>query len=380
MSEQILQRAPKVSVRKPPADTLRDVQPYLKEAGVTRLTCLTGMDRLGIPVYASIRPDSQSLAVDSGKGYEPEQAKCSAAMESLERWACDEAKLIEWEGYAVGNCVTDFPLTKGAHFNPTYPHLWTEAKAWTIRESVSVPLYTVKIYKEKIPLYRMCWQGTTNGLAAGNDIEEAICAGLYERIERDAVSLYMNGADSRIINNDSIEHEDCREMLEMCDNAGVGARVYEATSDIGVPVFGCIMVDRQINIGLYKGFGCHLDSHVAMRRAICEAAQSRAVFISGARDDMTHSKQQELRVHGASRNWDELLSTEPMYDYVPSCQELSNHDTIVCVEEMLKRQECGRVLVVQMLERPSLAVVRVLVPKLEGYWTTHLEIGRRALR
>ena len=58
----------------------------------------------------------------------------------------------------------------------------------------------------------------------------------------------------------------------------------------------CIMVDRQVpDIGLYKGYGCHLSSHIAVRRSICEAAQSRAVFIAGARDDMTVSKRRAFR-------------------------------------------------------------------------------------
>ena len=65
-------------------------RPYFDEVGITRVADITGMDRIGIPVYAAIRPDSKSLAVDSGKGITREQAKCSAVMEAIERWAQDE--------------------------------------------------------------------------------------------------------------------------------------------------------------------------------------------------------------------------------------------------------------------------------------------------
>lgn len=369
--------------RKAPLDTLRDIQGYLKEAGVTRLCNITGMDRIGIPVYASVRPDSQSLAVDSGKGFEPEQAKCSAAMESLERYWCDEAKLVEWEGYVIPNSVTDFPLARGAHFNPVYQHIWTEAKVWTSRDfgaARAVPYYFVKIYDKELPLYQMCWQSGTNGLASGNDMEEAICSGLYELIERDAVSIYMYGDSPKRIDLDSIEHEDCREMLDMCENTGIGVYVYDVTSNIDIPVFVCIMVDEQIQVGMYKGCGAHLDSHIAIRRAICEAAQSRAVFIAGARDDMAMTKQKTMRSMGTAMDWNASLSSEETTNYVSRCQELSNKDAIIYVEDILRKQKCGRVLVVEMCDKPNLAVVRVMVSGLEGYWNAHLERGRRALR
>ena len=38
-------------------------------------------------------------------------------------------------------------------------------------------------------------------------------------------------------------------------------------------------------MGLYHGYGTHLDPQVALIRAICEAAQGRLVFIAGSRDD-----------------------------------------------------------------------------------------------
>jgi ribosomal protein S12 methylthiotransferase accessory factor len=370
--------------KKAPADTLRDVAPYLKEAGVTRLCNLTGMDRIGIPVFASIRPDSQVLAVDSGKGFDPIQAKCSAAMESLERWAWDEAEVIDWEGYVIHNSVVDFPLTKGAHFNPAYPHRWTEAKVWTSEDAkVAVPYYCVKYYPKLIPMYQMCWHTSTNGLAAGNTVAEAICSGLYEVIERDAVSISMCRHERlKRLNLDSIEYDDCCEMLDMCENAGITVHISDVTSDIGVPAFMCIMVDRQVpDIGLYKGYGCHLSSHVALKRSICEAAQSRAVFIAGARDDMTVSKRRAFKQIALSRDWIESLLNERVQDYAPAPEmSMSDDDAILYVEELLKERGLGRVLVINMLERPHLAVVKVLVSGASGYWNVHLEPGKRAMR
>jgi ribosomal protein S12 methylthiotransferase accessory factor len=188
----------------------------------------------------------------------------------------------------------------------------------------------------------------------------------------------MDVGQPKWIDIDSIHHEDCAEMLDMCANAGVGTWVYEMTSNIGVPVFMTIMVDRQVNIGMFKGYGCHLNSHIAMRRSICEAAQSRAVFVSGARDDLTQARQKELHRFAKSQNWEAMLGKEKKCEYREMATDATDSEAIAIVENQLVSNGCGRVLVVELLNRPNLAVVRVLVSGLCGYWNGHLERGKRA--
>lgn len=360
---------------KNPADTLRDIQSHLSEAGVTRLADITGMDRIGIPVYASIRPDSKSLAVDSGKGTTWIYAKCSAAMESIERWACDEIEIPSTTGIPK---EIDFPLSRGASVYTSLQHRCVFAKEWTGGEEARVPYYCVKLYSAQLPMYQMCWQSGTNGLASGNDIEEAICSGLFELIERDGVSLYMYNKEPKKIRNESIDYPECRGMLCKCEDAGIGVHLYNVTSNIGIPVYACIMIDRRLDVGMYKGYGCHLSSRIAIRRSICEAAQSRCVFISGARDDMTWNKYTTLMGVAGERNWDEFLSNEPSHEYIPQEETaMSNHDKILYAEELLRRHGCGRVLVVEFMNKPAVAVVRVLVAGLAGYWNKYLEPNKR---
>ena len=69
----------------PPEETLARIRPHFATVGITRLADITGLDRLGVPIWCSIRPDSSTLAVDSGKGATPVAAATSAAMEALER-------------------------------------------------------------------------------------------------------------------------------------------------------------------------------------------------------------------------------------------------------------------------------------------------------
>ena len=66
--------------------------PRLKAMGITRLANLTGLDVLGIPVAAAVRPNSRSLAVHQGKGLTLAAAKISALMEAAEAY---HAEFIE---------------------------------------------------------------------------------------------------------------------------------------------------------------------------------------------------------------------------------------------------------------------------------------------
>ena len=52
--------------------------------GITRLAEVTGLDRIGIPVWMAIRPNSRTLAVSQGKGLTDAAAQASALMEAAE--------------------------------------------------------------------------------------------------------------------------------------------------------------------------------------------------------------------------------------------------------------------------------------------------------
>jgi YcaO-like protein with predicted kinase domain len=369
--------------QKKPEDTLRDVQPYLDEAGVTRLAELTGMDRIGIPVYAAIRPDSKSLAVDSGKGTTKEQAKCSAAMEAIERWAHDEYQLRGHEPH--GTVAYKFPMVHGAVLSKDFNHhKWLQAVYYTSQESVYVPYYHVYNYEKRLPLYEQCWQSGTNGLAAGNTREEAILQGLYEIIERDAITLWMTrgarSGESRRIDDDEIYEPEIRRLLDMCIEAGVEVFIHEATTDIGIPVYFCLMVDCRADIGAYKGYGCSLDSNIAMQRSICEAAQSRAVFLTGGRDDMRWRKHlYESQIVSNKQRLAELDAEEshPYEPHVP-WKEDSIEGKIKTMDELLVANGCGHVIVADILNREHVCVVKVMAEGLEGYWNPYLQLGKRA--
>ena len=77
---------------KDPVDTYDSNEEKLRTAGITRITEITHLDRVKIPVFSSIRPTAQSggVSVYAGKGATVEQARASAMMEGFERYSAEK--------------------------------------------------------------------------------------------------------------------------------------------------------------------------------------------------------------------------------------------------------------------------------------------------
>ena len=66
------------------SQTLRQLECHFDRLGITRVGDITGLDRIGVPVWFCCRPNSRGLAVSQGKGITSERARLSAIMEALE--------------------------------------------------------------------------------------------------------------------------------------------------------------------------------------------------------------------------------------------------------------------------------------------------------
>ena len=359
-----------------PEETLAAIEPWLKRIGVSRLADLTGMDTIGLPVYASIRPDSRSLKVDSGKGTTLEQAKCSAAMESLERWALDEVPIAYSRQQTTDSVETAFQLNRGAQLTDFVLRSvkWCEATDHLTGEIVGVPYYAVKMYDGSERLHEKCWYASTNGMASASTREDAILGGLYEVIERDgchlAVVKALGGVEMPRLDLSSID-PGAAELVAKIEDAGAHIYVCDARNESQVPCFLALIVDTE-QLGLWRGYGCHADKHIALTRAICEVAQTRALLLSGTRDDIISKRHQKLISDSSALDWVQLLEAQkPMIDFndYPSLEG----------SVFERMQEVGRrVLVVDfpLPEDAPFSVVRVLIPGYSSYWQSYVEQGR----
>ena len=181
-----------------PAETLARIKPLFRGLGLTRLANITGLDRVGIPVVLSVRPNAGYLALDAGKGFTIEAATVSAAMECLERHHAETVALSElnlsYEALAHDHHVVpieQLPLTRHSIFSTRRPERW--ALGWDLIQEVEVAVPAAMVPMERFRYGSadlVSFQTGSNGLASGNHFLEALESGLLEVIERDAIACH----------------------------------------------------------------------------------------------------------------------------------------------------------------------------------------------
>jgi ribosomal protein S12 methylthiotransferase accessory factor len=382
-----------------PGQTVERLRPMLADFGITRVANVTGLDRIGVPVVMVCRPNAQSLSVSQGKGATLDAAKASGLMESIELFHAEHYTLVlkrgSYEELKRSHRLVDVTalnLPASSVFHPNLRILWTPADDLMGGEPVWVPLELVDVefMPNRLPGYNS-FVRSSNGLASGNHHLEAISHGLCEVVERDAEALALleksDTADERGVDLATVDDPICRETLDRFARADLRVRVWEITSDIGIPCFRCTVWDADEeaeNSPAAGGFGCHADRGVALSRAVHEAAQSRLTYIAGSRDDVRREEYEPMdpatlppwRKPGTGR------LARRSFHQAPSFGADNIADDVRWQVDRLRAAGLDQVLVVD-LTRPEwqLPVVRVIVPGLELHVEGHQHLpGRRALQ
>jgi len=376
-----------------PAETLERIRPHFPKFGITRLANITGLDYLGVPVTLAIRPNADTLSQGSGKGFSLEAALTSGAMEAIELFHAEEPDLPTFQlAYeqlpATRMAVEDLPFTKHHLFRTWWPYRWT--MGWDLINQEEVPVPWWLIHMGKHPLRRRdlhTFQVTSNGLASGNNFLEAVNAGIFEVIERDAVACNrVAWAEIKrappLVDQRTISQPLVLDLIDRLARAQVRILLFDCTNDIGVPVYMTYLYDTANSVvGVYRGYGAHLDPEVAMIRAITEAVQARLIYIAGSRDDVFRHNYLRLKKSDDSFLRAAMNSMEPTTRGRGRGSDVTDSfegDT-QCALDKLKAVGLNRAIVVE-LTRPGLPihVIKVIVPGLEGYMFDFYEPGRRA--
>jgi len=372
-------------------ETYSRIAPLMPALGVTRVADITGVDRLGIPVVGVVRPLSAIQVYSWGKGATLLQAKISGMMEALERHCgenCDLSWIWEsWEDLRGPKVPVDLlALKRENFFSPHRRERWV--KGWDLlgQEEVYAPFRLVKLsFVRDFSEDTESFQGTSNGLSAGNTFLEALCSGLYECIERDAVTCWelLNQARGIPFPGRRVLREDVGDpllqgMLVRCDQEEVEVLLLDCTVDTRVPTYACYLRDQRYpEYGIYHGRGTHLNPSIALLRAFTEAAQSRAVYFLGSHDGASLETHRGLAftasVPLAERG--ALLEIAPPPE---GAETATFEEDVALLLERIRSVGLPRVLVWDLTD-PALgiSVLRILVPGLEGWRMHHYAPGKR---
>ncbi|OJJ18111.1 hypothetical protein BKI52_29910 [marine bacterium AO1-C] len=371
---------------------------YAKKLGITRVTNTTRLDRIGIPVYASIRPDAMpgSLCVNAGKGLTEQEAQVGAYMEAIEMAMAEpnranlpiiKAKASEiLDGQARANAILDLCPKRNSKIDLEATLDCVEAFEINQGTLLKIPAELAFIpYPNKSPWFT----SNTNGLSSGNSLTEATIHGTLEVIERDISSFHSIRDASQLVIPASYP-EKIAAIAHKVAQAGLELVVRYAQNEFAMPYFMAAVVDHELAnpVFIHGGYGCHPLKEIAMMRAVTEAIQSRLSFIHGGRDDLTDtfkiSKNQTTE--NRTQKFHQLVSQFKNAHQSINFAHISEHQwSFDTLEEylqqllsLLKQHHFKQVLRVAFTQpEEPLQVVKMIIPKMEFFSRKTPRIGAR---
>jgi ribosomal protein S12 methylthiotransferase accessory factor len=286
-----------IGSRQPMRTALSIARTLARDLGMTRLADVTGLDRIGLPVWQAVRPWGRSLTVHQGKGLDTDAAQLGACMEAIEcshaeAWSAPlrHCRLIDLPPAERAPAADDFARRRGA-ITDTQPLGWAAAERLDGYGQLWVPAATVSL-----DLVTPGPDGVTrssNGQGAGFDLTFASLKALCEVIERDAFACWQQGSIFSRGDDDvsiaSIAYPWFRTLHARLTELGIGIRAYRLPAVIAMPVIAVELHDRSgeaAGVPHAAGTAAHPDIEAALRSAVTEAIQSRLTIIAGARDDL----------------------------------------------------------------------------------------------
>jgi ribosomal protein S12 methylthiotransferase accessory factor len=377
----------------PPEETLARVEKVMPGIGVTRVAEISGLDRIGIPVYSAIRPASAkgAISVYAGKGATPVEAKVSVMMEAVERYSSefqksDKKRIVMGTFGDVSNgkaAIDPQKLILPGQLLSNVRLDWIDGYDLMNKKEVLLPCNAVfHPYLAPFKLFR----SNTNGLASGNTMEEAIFHGLMEVVERDALSVAEAtrdpGKEIAITKKDGLSYE----LYAKFGKAGIEVKLWYLPTDSGIPTVLASTDDKELMDPslLVMGVGTHMDARIAVLRALTEVAQSRATQIQGAREDTDREKVVRTigyeRMKRMNKHWYGEGKEKVTMNELPDLSTDSHKGDIEKAVKMLKGVVDAVIVTDLTRDDIGIPVVRITVPGLEMYAIDHERIGPRCKR
>ena len=356
-----------------PEETWEIIRPRLYDFGITRISDVTGLDTLGIPVAMAARPLSWTLCVSQGKGQTLTLAKVSASMECIELWHAEHAPLpsahtdTPAEALDLPYRVNELGVIQGPFLSGRAPLDWVDAVGMISGRTVPVPRDAVFFPNPRTQHWSPAsLRANSNGLASGNVREEAALHALYEIIERDVLCRKSptEVAAVPLVDPLSIPDEMCAGLIRSVLDAQGRIAIQHLPNAFGIPTYRAVIWSWEFALPC-SGYGSHADPLVAVSRAVTEAAQGRLAAIVGSRDDLEDyygylerslPKAEYLSHFPAPETTFTAQTSGPAAQFEDVSKELSW--LVGVVYDVIGHEP----LLVDLTTNPDFAVVKVIVP------------------
>jgi YcaO-like protein with predicted kinase domain len=249
--------------------------------GVTRISEITSYDHPFIFVFQSCRPSALHLTIDSGKGYNKNQAFISCCVEAIERFfaenVCNDVHYLLLS--ELSSDVQNMLLLNSADYR--IPCISCHSLLDCLEGPVYIPEELIKYdismnARPSVLLYR---PGTT-GLGSHSSLTPACYSGLIELLERDAIN---SSGDKYLIDVNSLPN--CFDQhIKWIRNRYDDFSIFYHSSPHPVHTFSVECNDVYLYGGL-NGMGASYSLTSALDHALVESIQTSVLRISSSRDD-----------------------------------------------------------------------------------------------
>ncbi|HET6339950.1 MAG TPA: YcaO-like family protein [Polyangiales bacterium] len=368
---------------------------------ITRVSDLTPLDPLGVPVFIAVTPLARDLTTHAGKGACPRSARVSAMMEAVERVSAERpgeestivgsARELAEEGFDVVD-PRRFQLPSDTTYDPTRQYRWVRSSELHAQRDVLM----IEDLVCSPPSAGVLHDVDTNGLASGNTKLEAVVHGLCEVIERDLISqvefatLFADPGELQLrVRGVVLETlpAPAQGWIERSASHGLAVCVQHLESDLGVPTFRVLLIDPSYpspagpSAATFVGFGAHPNAELAVVRALSEAFQSRVGFIHGGRDSFNtfggSARRQSLRARCEAVALPATLG----FQDILGASHADLRDDLAYLLAQLTAAGFTEVVATDLTRRElGIPVVRVRVPGFESFVVNRRRVGFRCLR
>ncbi|MDY8136453.1 TOMM precursor leader peptide-binding protein [Aquimarina sp. 2201CG5-10] len=216
----------------------------------------------------------------------------------------------------------------------------------------------------------------SNGCASGNTIEEAILQGFLELVERDAAAIWWyNCIERPSVNLHNTSNSYLDTIVTYYKEINRSLTVLDITTDFNIPVFVAIShcPDANSKDKIIYAFGAHLDSKIALERAVIELNQLLPIVHHNKGKYLTKDQNFIDWLDTATMDKHPYLSpnTETpkniLSDYPKLC-ESTIYDSIQY--GISQAQKLGLEMLIVNLTQPDIKmpVVKVIIPGLRHFW------------
>jgi ribosomal protein S12 methylthiotransferase accessory factor len=260
------------------------IRPWMARWGITRLADVTGLDYLGIPMAAAIRPLGEPTRLVAA-GPTLASAATSAALAVASLWHASSsvsgpvargACADFMTGYQVGDLglSPDCLVTRSTELD------WVEARSLVDGRVTVVPRDLVCLGRASRRPWRPAYlTATTVGLGAGATRDEATLNALCNWAAHDAAAMLAHGGITAVLDPRTIPDAWCARTVQQVADSGGQAVIAALPSRTGMPCW--ITTFRGGDVATV-GIAARPDPVAALVATLCDAAAARLAALAGS--------------------------------------------------------------------------------------------------